>query len=75
MNSILQEEEIDIHIRCWDSENYLVKTRFFDSQFMYHANQDNLHQSITRSIEGLPKTNITNFQWMALIKTGQCRKN
>ena len=30
MNLVLQEEQMDIHIRFWDSENYLVKTRYFD---------------------------------------------
>ena len=52
---------MDIHIRFWDSENSLVKTRYFDSQFMYCANQDNLYQSKTRSIEGVPKTNMNQL--------------
>ena len=49
---------MDIHIRFWDSENSLVKTKYFDYQFIYHVNQDNLYQSMTRNIEGLPKTNM-----------------
>ena len=66
---------MDIHIRFWDSENSLVKTSYFDSQFMYSANQDNLYQSITRSIESLPETNINqlsmdgpNTNWVVLKK-------
>ena len=46
---------MDIHIKFWDSENSLVKTRYFDSQFMDPANPDNLYQSVTRSLEGLQK--------------------
>ena len=40
MNSVLQQV---LQIRFWDSENSLVKRRYFDSQFMYRANQDNLY--------------------------------
>ena len=69
MNSVLQEEQMDIHIRFWDSENSLVETRYFYSQFMYCANQDNSYQSITKSIEGLPKTNMNQ------LSTAQCSKN
>ena len=29
-NLVLQEKQMDIHIRFWDSENSLVKTRYFD---------------------------------------------
>ena len=42
---------------------------------MYRANQDDLHQSITRSIGGLPKTNMNqlstdgpNTNWAVLEK-------
>ena len=61
MNSVLQEEQMDIHIRFWDSENSLVETRYFYSQFMHCANQGNSYQSITKSIEGLPKTNMNQL--------------
>ena len=59
----------------WDSENSFFKTRYFGSQFIYRANQDDLHQSITRSIGGLPKTNMNqlstdgpNTNWAVLEK-------
>ena len=75
MNSVLQEEQMDIHIRFLDCENSLVETRYFDSKFMYRANQDNLCQLITRSTEGLPKTNMNqlsvdgpNTNWAVLEK-------
>ena len=75
MNSVLQQEQMDIHIRFWGCENFLVKTRYFNSQFMYRANQDNLYQSITGSMEGLPKTNMnqlsmdgSNTNWALLEK-------
>ena len=51
MNSVLQEEQMDVHIRFWDRENYLVKTRYFDSQFTYCANQDNLYQSALKAFQ------------------------
>ena len=54
MNSVLREAQKDSHIRFWDSENSLVKTRYFDSQFMYQANLENLYYWIT-SIEGHSK--------------------
>ena len=38
MNSVLLEEQMDIYVRICDSENSLVKTRYFDSQFMYRVN-------------------------------------
>ena len=75
INSVLQEEQMNIHIRFWDSENSLVQTRYFDSEFMYCVNQDNLYQSITRSIEDLPETNMNqistdarNANWAVLRK-------
>ena len=66
MNSVLQEEQMNIHITFWDSENSLVQTRYFDSEFMYCVNQDNLYQSITRSIEDLPETNMNQISTDAL---------
>ena len=75
ISSVLQEEQMNIHIRFWDSENSLVQTRYFDSEFMYCVNQDNLYQSITRSIEDLPETNmnqistdVRNANWAVLRK-------
>ena len=75
MNSVLQKEKMDIHIRFWDSENSFFKTRYFGSQFMYRANQDDLYQSIARTIGGLPKTNMNqhsmdgpNTNWAVLEK-------
>ena len=46
---------MDIHIKFWDRENSLVKTRYFDLQFVDRANQDNLYQSVKRSLERLQK--------------------
>ena len=67
---------MNIHIRFWDSENSLVKTRYSNFQFKYRANQDNLYQSITRSIAGLPKTYMNqlsmdgpNTNWVSAQKS------
>ena len=44
-----------------DFGNSVVKARYFDSQFIHRAHQYNLHQSITKSNEGLPKTNMNQL--------------
>ena len=35
LNSKMQEEQMDIQIRSWDTQNHCVKTRYYDSRFLY----------------------------------------
>ena len=45
---------MDIQIRYWDNNDALVKTRYYDSQFIYGPNGENLLESILNSLDGLP---------------------
>ena len=43
--------------------------------FYLHANQDTLYQSITRNIDGLPKTNINQLSMDGPNANWQCLRN
>ena len=55
LNSKMQEQQMDIQIRFWDTQNHCVKTQYYDSQFLYRPNADNLYQCINTGISQLPK--------------------
>lgn len=37
LNEVLQEEQMDLHLRFWDSELNKAVTRYFDSVFLGHT--------------------------------------
>ncbi len=51
LNHMVQEEQMDVHIRYWSEESCMVKTSYFDSQFMRRANAENLTTAINNSIQ------------------------
>ena len=55
LNSKMQEQQMDIQIRFWDNQNHCVKTRYYNSQFLYRLNADNLYQCINNDTSQLPK--------------------
>ena len=44
---------MDVSIHFWDDKEQMVKTRYFDSQFLKRPNADNLLDSIKLSSERL----------------------
>ena len=49
---------MDVSIRYWDDKEQMVKTCYFDSQFLERPNTDNLLDSIKLSTERLRKESL-----------------
>ena len=52
MNYILQNEQLDIHVRFWDDSKCMAVTQYFDSHFLRELNADNI---VTKLQQGLQK--------------------
>ena len=46
LNTVLQQQQMDIQIRYWCPQTQRVKTRCWDSQFGYSGNAENLSELI-----------------------------
>ena len=53
MNRILQNEQLDIHIRFWDDSKCMAVTRYFDSHFCRRPNVDNIVKKLQQSLQKL----------------------
>lgn len=51
LNRVFQEEQMDIQIRYWDETSNVACTRYFDSQFMYRPNANNLFDALTNGLK------------------------
>lgn len=58
MNSVLQEEQLDVILRFWDANDNMVKTRYFDSQFLRRPNAENLINKLNSSTEEISKNHL-----------------
>ena len=50
LNWVLQNEQIDIKIRCWSDENCKVQTKYYDSNFLERANSDTICDAILQTL-------------------------
>ncbi|KAL1417359.1 hypothetical protein MTO96_026938 [Rhipicephalus appendiculatus] len=53
MNDFLQEKQMDVHVRYWDSSHKVV-TRYYTSAFMGHSTADHLQDVLLKALEPLP---------------------
>ena len=53
LNNILQQSQMDIQLRFWSDSDGLVKTRYYDSQFLSRPNAENLASSLSESLTGI----------------------
>ena len=53
LNFVLEKQQMDIHIRFWSDETKKIETRYWDSQFQYRGNADQLVDSLTTSLAPL----------------------
>ena len=51
MNHILQNEQLDIHIRPWDDSKCMAVTQYFDSHFLRRRNSDNIITKLQQSLQ------------------------
>ena len=61
LNSIVLKCQMDIRICYWDYKEQMVKTCYFDSQFLERPNADNLLDSIKLSTERLRNESLLNL--------------
>ena len=82
LNKILQEEQMDLYIRYWSETENIVKTRYFDSQFLKRPNAENVAKSIEASLSKhkIPKEKKINLgmdgpstNWLVLQKIDESR--
>ena len=82
LNKILQEEQMDLYIRYWSETENIVKTRYFDSQFLKRPNAENVAKSIEASLSKhkIPKEKKINLEmdgpstnWLVLQKIAESR--
>ena len=53
LNNILQQSQMNIQLRFWSDGDGLVKTRYYDSQFLSRPNAENLASSLSESLTGI----------------------
>ena len=58
LNKVLQEEQMDLHLRFWDDELNKVVTRYFESVFLGHTRSGDL---LLKFNEALAKMNMSNM--------------
>ena len=52
---------MDLHIRSWNNNLNLVKSRYFDSQFLVHSTAKNLLESMITSLAMINGINLTQL--------------
>ena len=70
---MLQDKQMDIHARFWDSENSQVETRFLTSMFLEKATPEDLQQELLHGIINLDPKKASmlsmdgpNVNWLVL---------
>ena len=58
LNKVLQEEQMDLHLRFWDNELNKVVTRYFDSVFLGHTRSGDLLVKFNEALLGLNMSNM-----------------
>ena len=75
LNSIVQKCQMDVSICCWNDKEQMLKTCYFDLQFLERSNTDDLLDSIKLSTERLRNESLLqltmdgpNVNWEVLTK-------
>ena len=82
VNHILQNEQLNIHIRFWDDSKCMAMTRYFYSHFLRPPNADNIVTKLQQSLQKLVAEKIIPFSmdgpatnWSVFEKISDQRKN
>ena len=70
---MLQDNEMDIHVRFWDSEKSQAETKFLTSMFLKKATAEDLQQELLHGIMNLDPKKMSmllmdgaNVNWLVL---------
>ena len=58
LNDLFQYCQMNLHIRSWNNNLNLVKSRYFDSQFLVHPTAKNLLESMITSLATINSINL-----------------
>ena len=50
LNSVLQNEQMDIQTRYWSDEDCKVQTKYYDSKFLKRANSDTICDALLQTL-------------------------
>ena len=50
LNSVLQNEQVDIQIRYWPDEDCKVQAKYYDSKFLERANSDRICEALLQTL-------------------------
>ena len=50
LNSVLQNEQMDIHIRYWSDEDSKIQTKYYDPNFLKGANSDTICDALLQTL-------------------------
>ena len=53
VNHILQNEQLNIHVRFWVDSKCMVVTQYFDSHFLRRPDADNIATKLQQSLQKL----------------------
>ena len=53
MNSVLQNEKMNVAIRFWNNSKKQAKTRYLTSEFLHRPNAENLVNSLSSALKPL----------------------
>lgn len=59
MNEFLQQKQMDVHVKCWNS-CHKVETKYLTSMFMGHATVENIEEKLLKALEPLPLQKIVH---------------
>ena len=73
LNHMLQDKQMDIHVRFWDSEKSQAETRFLTSMFLKKATPEDLRQELLHGVMNFDPKKMSmlsmdglNVNWLIL---------
>ena len=58
MNSVLQNEQMDVAIRFWNNSKKQAETWYLTSEFLHRPNAENLVNSLSSALKHLDQQNL-----------------
>ena len=58
MNSVLQNEQMDVAFRFWNNSKKQAETRYLTSEFLHRPNAENLFNSLSSALKPLDQQNL-----------------
>ena len=74
LNSVLQNEQMDIQIKYWSDEDCNIQTRYYDSKFLKRANFDTFCDALLQTLNSYWSMDGPTINWAVLINQDMGRK-